>query len=402
MATQKKNVIVNVYDPAVGTLLATWTKFTFDGFTKEINSGPSECVIKLDKPFDYGGADVLLGNQVELRVADKDTVALASNNGTRIIYRGYISLIERDASGTSERLTVHVLGYYTLLALDVLKDGTQTTLYSESSSGLTTTSGDQDAADIGLMVRTVIDRYRTENTSPKISYDIDDIPNTSTTADYSFQQKTYREALDDLLALAPTGTFYFIDELGKIKFKSKPTTPTHKFVFGKHFNAIHVEHSLEKMRNILLVWDGTSGGTYKHYEDADSIETYGRRAERLTDFGIHASGAADLLGARYLADNKRPDIKVTCTILDNNGQDTFGYDIESIQPGDTCSFFGFATGFDDILRENMLITRVRYELDKVELDVELVKSGLLDTQDRQGRDISDINSGGLGVPATYS
>ncbi len=154
----------------------------------------------------------------------------------------------------------------------------------------------------------------------------------------------------------------------------------------------------------MLIWNGQTGGgqVYKHYEDADSIEVYGRRAETIKDFGVNNSNAADLLGARFLADNKAPDIKISCTIIDNNGQDNWGYDIESIQPGDTCSFFGFNSGFDDIFRENMLITRVRYTLEKVELDVELARTGVVDVQRLQGQQIDDIASGGLGVPESYS
>lgn len=404
MATQKKQIIANVYQPASGALLATWTSFSFDGFQKDINAGPSECVIRLAAVFDYSGVDLLLGNDVELRVSDKDTVVQVSDSATRIVYRGYISLIERDVNGPSEQVTVHLLGYYTLLSLDYLKNGSQTTLYSESGAGLTTTSGSTTAADLGLMVRAILDRYTAETSNPRISYDPDDIPNTSTTAVYTFQQKTYREALDALLSMAPVGTFYYINEIGRVVFKSKPTTATHKFTFGKHFTTVHVEHSVEKVRNVALIWNGQTGASqvYKHYEDAGSIETYGRRAEDIKDFGVNSAAAADLLGARFLADNKYPDIKIVCAIIDNNGQDPFGYDIESIQPGDTCSFFGFNSGFDDIFRENMLITSVRYTLDKVELTIELLGTGVVNVQRIQGQQINDIASGGLGVPESYT
>lgn len=405
MAVQRKQLLVNVYDPSSGALLATWSDFSFSGFTKEVNSGPSECVLRLAKAFDYSGTDVVLGNDVELRIADKDTVAQVSDFATRMIYRGYISLIERTAEGPKEEIIIYVLGYYTLLSLDVLKNSAQTTLYSHSSTGLTTSSGSQGAADIGLMVRALMDRYIAENSSPQLSYDADDIPDTGTTATYTFQQKTYREALDALLSMAPAGTFYYIDESGMLRFKGKPTTATHKFVFGKHFSAVRVQHSAEKVRNTLLIWNGQTSGSqvYKHYEDADSIAQFGRRASAVKDFGVSNQDAADLLGARLLAESKSPDMKVMCTIVDNNGDDSLGYDIESIQPGDTCTFFGFAPGsFDDIFRENMLITRVRYTLDKVEMDVELARTGVIDVQRLQGQRINDISSGGLGVPTTYS
>ena len=59
-------------------------------------------------------------------------------------------------------------------------------------------------------------------------------------------------------------------------------------------------------------------------------------AEAYTD-------AADLLGSKFLAESKQPDIKVTCTIIDN-ADGVKGYDIESIQPGETCRFVGYGSG----------------------------------------------------------
>ncbi len=79
-----------------------------------------------------------------------------------------------------------------------------------------------------------------------------------------------------------------------------------------------------------------------------------------------------------------------------------GTDIEDIHPGDTCRFLGFSSNLSDIFRDNMLITRVSYTLDSVEIEVELNKSGLLDVQARQGRAISDIGNGGLGIPESYT
>jgi hypothetical protein len=343
---------------------------------------------------------------VKLLLTDGDTATNtdAGESGALVIYQGYISLIDRDVDGTHETVTVHLLGYYTLLSLDILKNGAQTTLYSNSTAGLTTASGSQNAADIGLMMRAVINRYIAETTNPKISYlGIYDIPDAGTTANYRFEQKTYREAMDDLRSLAPADVYWYVNELGRVTFKPKPTTPTHLFQFGKHFSSVHVEHSLEKVRNFLLLWDGkTSSYVYKHYQNDASIAAYGRRAETLNDFGVDASGAADALGAKFLAESKDPAIKVTCTILDNNGPASRGYNIESIQPGDTCSFVGFSSGLSDIFNENMLITRVDYRLDSAIIEVEIVQSGLIAAQAHQGRAIADIGTGGLGVPESYS
>jgi hypothetical protein len=408
MSHFKKQIVVNVYSPS-GQFLRSLPNFTFkDGFTKELNGGLGECVIQTDMKFDYSGTDLILGNDIEIRIVDKDTTAALNPEGSNsvIVYRGYISLIERDVDGHSESVQIHMLGYYTLLALDFLKNGTQTTLYSNSSTGLTVTVGSQNSTDVALMVRAVIDRYRAETTNPRISYNVADIPLTGVTATYAFEQRMYRDALDDLKGMAPAGIFYYLNEIGKLTFKTKPTAPVHKFVFGRHFTSVHVEHSLEKARNVLLAWNGIptggSGPVYKHYEDAASIALYGRRAEADTDYGIDNSDASDLLGARFLADNKKPDLLVTCVIMDNNQDDNFGYDIESIQPGDTCRFEGFASGFDDIFQDNMLITAVTYTLDSAVVTVEIVKSSLSEIQTRQQKKLHEIQSGGTGIPTTYT
>jgi hypothetical protein len=393
MSIRNKNLIVIVSSPT-GGYLATWSNVDLEGFSKEINGGIGECVIKLDKAFDYSAGDVAIGNDVEMRISDKDTVDNVNNpDSSRTIYRGYISLIEREVVGAREQVTIHLLGYYTKLSLDILKDGTQATLYSDATDGVGATSPSADA-DIGLMMRGVLDRYIAETTNPKIGYNIADIPDTATTTYYKFQQQTYRQAMDVIKRMAPVGYFYYIDETGQVKFGPKPTTPTHKFIFGRHFNAVKVEQSLEKVRNVFLIWNGESGisAVYKSYEDDNSISLYGRRVEPVNDYGIDNSDAADKIGAKLLSESKDPEIKVICTIIDNNESDDMGYDIESIQPGDTCSFYGFDSSLAEIFQDNMLITNVNYKLGQVEIQVEIIKSGLFDIQDQQGKEIHDASN----------
>jgi hypothetical protein len=404
MAATKKKIRARVCLPS-GQYLATWTDFTFGGFTKELNAGPGECVLTLARPFDYDKNDVAEGNDVEIIVSDADTTDSfgdSDNFSARTVYRGYISLVERNLNGADESIKITLLGYYTRLALDILKSASQTTLYSHATSGLTTTSASQGAADIGLMMRTVIDRYQAETGDLRIFYIKTDIPDTGTTATFSFEQKTYRNAIDDLKQLSPADVYWYVDETGRVSFKTKPAKPTHRFVFGKHFIDVDVTRSLETVRNVLLLWNGdTSSPIYKHYEDAASIALYGRRTAAFNNYGVDDANAADLIGAKFLAENSVPETKVVCEIADNNGGEE-GYDIETIQPGDTCSFVGFSSGLADIFRDNMLITKVTYALDKVQVEVEIVKSTLVDFQTRNSRQIADISNGGLGVPATYS
>lgn len=396
-----KKIIAKIYH-SDDTLLNEIFDFKFDGFTKDINSGMGECVLTIAEKFNYSGGGFDLGNYVKLYVSDEDTVNVAG--GMVLIYNGYISMIEPYVEGNKEYILVHSIGEYTKLSLDILKNGTATTLYSDSAAGLTVTA-DGSAADIGLQVRAVIDRFVAENPSAKFTYTQISIPLTSTTAQYMFQSKTYREALDKLREMAPVGYFFYVDEENVVSLKPKPTSPTHRFEFGKHFGALRIEKSMEAIRNVIVIWNGEPGtpGTppcvRKSYENAASISQYGRRTERYVDRGINDVSAADAVAAGFLGSLATPEIKVYCTIFDGNGSSQ-GYDIESIQPGDTCTFVGFNDDVANLLQENMLITSVKYTLDKVELTIEAIKSGLVDWQEKTSKQVEQVS--GDGTPATYT
>lgn len=391
--------------------ITDWNEIQFTSFVKELNGGLGECVLKVDVPFDYDGLDMREGNNVEIVVVDEQSTndtAKDSGFGNIPIYKGYISLIERNVSTREDWPVVHLLGYYTLLGLDVLKNSTQTTLYTAATGGLTTASGSLAAADIGEVMRAVIDRYRSETTNPRIWYnDTADVPDFSEDITYIFQQNTYRQALDKLKNYAPSGVYWYVNEYGKFTFKSQPTTPTHTFVFGKDFQDARAFRDVEKVRNVILVWNGSDGSgltaqVYKQYTDTASIAKYGRRVQQVTDTGIANVNVADQIGAKVLAESKDPQLKVICTINDLDSTGKKGYDLETIHPGDTCDFVGFSSTLADIFRGNMLITKVTYRLTDVTIEAELVRSGVVTTQKQQGERISEVATGALNVPETYT
>ena len=96
------------------------------------------------------------------------------------------------------------------------------------------------------------------------------------------------------------------------------------------------------------------------------------------------SATADLIGNNSLDEHKDPEIRTEIEILDNNSEET-GYDIESIQVGDTCSLRGFNELTSQTFEDNMTISEVRYSLDKVIIV-------LWNKQVEVGRQISTINT----------
>lgn len=393
-----KTITIKVYNPDT-TFLKLWNKATFESFTKEINAGLGSCTIELGEPFDYQGNELQLGNIVEILISDKETLSLPT--GYLLIYSGYISNYQPWVEGKKEGIRVYLLGHYTKLALDILKNGNQTTLYTDTTNGLTIT-GPGSAADIGKILKAIIGRYQTETVSPKLSYSEESIPDIGQTVEYLFEMKTYREAIDKVVGMTPIGWFWYVDENGMVYLKQKSTTPTHTFIFGTHFSKVVVERSMETIRNAILFWNGDAGvgAIYKLYKDDTSILQYGRRIEKYFDWAISSEPTASKIATKLIGENKDPEVKVTCELIDNNENPVNGYDIESIQPGDTCCFKGFNEQFADIFRENMLITKVVYYLNKVELTIEVTKSSLVDWLEKVDKKAEESYS--EGAPTIYT
>jgi len=380
----RKQLLVEIYDHLTGALLKTWTNAQLMRFTKEINRGLSECVIVLGETYDYTGSELAEGNDVVVKIYDGD----CAPSTLLTIYTGYISSFETNLAERDAGVTVHVLGYHTLLAMDVFKDGTTTTIaYS--------------AEDVGAVMQDIIDKFNAAYGYEVFSYTAASIPTAGADIDYTFQRKTYREAMDRTRELAPATHYFYIDETNLVTFRPMPTTPTHTFTLGRHFSALAVSKSIEKIRNGLLIWDGENAGLHKLYTDSASQARYGRRTQIETDYGI-VVGDADLYAARFLLENKEPETNLTVEIMDNNAnEDGSGYDIESIQPGDTCSFVGFAEAFaSKYLSANMLITKVVYSMGKVTLTIDPRLHGFFDTQDALRKQLAETQSSG--VPTAYT
>ena len=98
-------------------------------------------------------------------------------------------------------------------------------------------------------------------------------------------------------------------------------------------------------------------------------------------------------------EHKDPDIKVKVEIIDNN-YSTKGYDIESIEPGDTCSFVGFSDSLNETFKEGMIITEVEYHLDRVMLTIEPLQASIADRIEEVARGLSSLNS--KDAPSSYN
>jgi len=142
--------------------------------------------------------------------------------------------------------------------------------------------------------------------------------------------------------------------------------------------------------------------TYKQYKDDTSIATYGRRAKQMTDSNIKDEDTMDNIGAAFINENKDTKVRIEIELIDNN-ESNLGYDIESIEPGDTCRIVG-VTPDENIFNENMIIQEVNWRLGSAIIVVETEKLYgfdrlILDIEKKV--DELDKNSGSV-LPASYT
>jgi len=358
--------------------LTTWTDVTFQRFRKQINSGLGELQLDLARKFDDfdEGASVDHGNIVEIWVVDRDTPA-------RLIYSGYISGYGPSIDGPTEHVSITCLGFLTLYAVLIYKNGTSVTL----------TRNSYDPSNI---VKDIVDRVRAEYVddvlATKINYGANSIPLTGTTVSYTFTHMCL-DALTKVQELAPSEWFFYVGADNILNFRQGDVVPTHTFTFKKDFKKIDVFKNMEEVRNQLLFWNGRDSADSAYlsrlYSNTTSKNNYGYRFEKATDGRVTLLTTADKWGNAFLAANKGIDIRASVEILDNNLDETRGYDIESIEPGDTCRFANLPTSASATFTENMLITSVEYTPTSVVLEVESQGAALERKLSKIKRDLED-------------
>ncbi len=359
-----KSYFTKIYQPN-GDYIDTLKDVNFSGFRKQINGGLGELSFSIPKKFDDFDENYLikLNNRIDLWVNDDNT----GTDGLKI-YSGFISRYEPYIQEHEEGVTVRCLGYVSKLATSILKNGTQIELKTDISSGLTTGST-ASACEVSDIVKAIIDRFQIETNNPVVDYSsIDDSGNEMT---YTFNAKYYLEAIDKCREFAPANHWFYIGADNILQFKPKPSKATHIFVFGKHFKGVKVEKNMENVVNKVLFSSGDNSDQQilKLYEDTDSVNSFDDRWKIITDNRVSVSETADNMGQGTITEKKDAEVKVVVEILDNNGTGT-GYDIESINPGDTCKFVGFNDITSLTFTDNMHILGVEYTPNSVILEIE--------------------------------
>ena len=319
MTYYHKRFAYKIYD--AGVYVTSWTDEVLNepSFRNSINSGPGEIIIRLHRTYDNFGedVDVKLNNRVDLYVYDRE-----QPNGLPF-YRGFISGYRPVLEGNREYVEITCLSYVYELSSYMLRDNsgdTQLNYYSE------------DPADI---LKSVIDNYRLDGGT--INYTDTSIQQTNTTVTYTFNSNLVREAVDKVIELCPEGWFWYVDSSAIIHLEPRNALADHIFTIGSHISSMETWRRAEDIINRVYFTGGGTPPMYRVYSNSGSISSYGLHATHQVDGRVTVTTTADTMANHTLNSKKDPEIRTSITLLDTNGENQYqGYDIESIQPGDTC------------------------------------------------------------------
>ena len=354
-----KKYFVKIYQPN-GSYINTLSDVTFNGFTKLMNGGLGNCGFTLARKIDDFKEleEIYYNYRVEIYVIDKDT----SSEGKKI-YSGFIISYNPFIDGKKEGINFSCMGYWSKLTSSILKNGTAIEITYNST-------------DPAIMIKNIIDRYRIETNNPIINYTNQSITGTGTTTSYTFNSKTYAEAIEKSRQMSPSGFYYYLDTDNILHFDGKPSLASHTFILGKHFKSINVEKTMDSVFNKIIFGNGDSiPQIFKLYSDSNSISLYDDRWLIEIDGRVTSSTTADAIGNWLLTKNKDPKIKTTIEIIDNNDNES-GYDIESIEPGQTCRILNVNSQLSSTFTDNMVITKIDYNLDSAKIELESEKADI--------------------------
>lgn len=333
MAFKNKTFLYKVFSPT-GTLLANWGVDVANdpSFKSIINSGLGELQIKLARLFSSINEndplrDINFRNEVQLWIWDKET----TNNGL-MIYDGFISDYSPYLDEGQEYINVTCLGYV---------DDLQSSDFVDSNGN---TAIQYLQTDPSQIIQNVLAYSNTKIKSNGVS-----IVNTGLEIDYVYNNLTVMDAINKAKDLSLVNWYWYVGADNILYFKQSSLTADHILNIGKNITKIETTKTIKDLKNYVIFiggfYDpinavGSAGWSpteqlYITYFDQPSINLYGKKIHTIIDKTIISKKTADAQCNKYLLENKEPSVRSTIDIIDSNGDDNSGFDIESLKPGDT-------------------------------------------------------------------
>ena len=368
---QNKTFYYKIFN-SLGAFLTIWsTEVSSDpSFKSVINGGLSELNINLARSFNSinennSDRDINFRNTVELWISDKE-----QGSGIKI-YSGFISDYSPYLDNNSEYIKVTCLGYVADLEASDFVDTNGNTAVQYSQQ------------DPGFIIGDILTKVNCKIQAGSVNL-------TGQLIDYTYNNTTGRQAIDKAREYSLSDWYWYVGADNLLNFKqASTTTPNHTLTIGKDILKIDTQKTMRDLKNEVRFiggfYDPTRLSTdplytpttqlYKIYQDLTSIAQYGKRTHVIIDKRVISDATANAQANKFLAENAYPTIRATIDVIDSNGDDANGYDIESLHPGDTVKIIDPEYSSNDIgtqpysLTQIFIIQTVQYDYDKATIEL---------------------------------
>lgn len=184
------------------------------------------------------------------------------------------------------------------------------TYYSFNSTEVTYTNQDPSTT-----LTTVMDYYNGlggEVAKPPGGYALTGIIAPKT----SFKINTILEAIQKIVALAPSDWYWYVDPATEILyFRQTSTTVQHRFIKGVHIQQVTIEATKEEIINVVYFSGGkiVAENLFVLVTDAQSLTQNRRGIARLSDNTVTDTSTAQLIAQNYI--NQHNEQTYTTTII---------------------------------------------------------------------------------------
>lgn len=232
-------------------------------------------------------------------------------------------------------MNISLLSLGSLLSLALYKDGADFDVVKTS-------------LDPAVIATDIVNKANTQIGGSWLSVG-SNVVNVGSLVSYTYEKMKWFGAMNRTLELTGGNYYWYINEAGEFYFREYPASPTHKINLLKNVNEIMVENNSE-----LILNESTVYNTALSYNatNASSITNFFKRDEWQENPSLDAIAAQNYVNGR-VADNANPKINVSVELNET-------YNLESLRPGQTCSFFGLEIG-STLLGNNMKIVSVEYD-----------------------------------------
>lgn len=329
MSTLRKTYLYKLYR-ADGTYLTSFYSNGFDVVTRpqynwKISGGKGNISLEFAAQIQKYIKNIIGSNfpfVVKIYMHDKESLATG-----QLIYTG--SLIDNNFTLTPEGF----IKPDNFLYISGEKD-LENKVVENPSTGATKIS--YVSMDISNIIKDLLDKYQLKG--GLVTYTNTTIPTVGLILSITVKNETYLGAIRRVCGYLPPQWCFFIDGENKFNLKfSDLETADHIVTIGKEVVEGSFRYTFGEMVNSVFFHGGeiTPGNKfYKKFTNALSQSQYGLYETIVSDERVTATTTVEAKTNQILQKKGTPVRLLEAVILDSNGNE-FGYDIDSIKPGDT-------------------------------------------------------------------